>query len=140
MIGNINQLLDNAGLRKTKGRETILQLLYTQNRPLAHQEIIARKCISKYNRVTIYRILETLQKVGLLHKILGSDGVWRFCIHKHTKGKKCGGNHIHFFCSECNQMSCMPEQSLPWINPPKGAKIISKQLVVHGVCANCLNF
>ncbi|MBF0208819.1 MAG: transcriptional repressor, partial [Oligoflexia bacterium] len=118
-------------------REAMLQLLYTQNRPLTHQEIISRKTFASFDRVTIYRTLDTLQKVGLLHKILGSDGVWRFCAHKYSKETKCGGNHIHFFCSECNQMCCMPEQPLPWINPPKGAKIISKQLLVHGLCATC---
>ncbi len=130
-------LLNKTGLRKTKVREVILEILQKTGRPLSHQEIASKKAVISFDRVTIYRTLETLQKNGLLHKILGMDGVWRFCAHEIHTNKKCAGNHIHFLCRECNQMSCMPEQHLHWITPPKGATINSKQLVVHGICSKC---
>lgn len=133
----ISDQLKEAGLRRTIVREKILELLNTIGHPLSHQEIISKKAVANFDRVTIYRTLESLQKTGLLHRILGPDGVWRFCAHELKNEKKCAGNHIHFFCAECNKMSCMPEMPLPWIDPPNGAIIHSKQLVVHGVCAKC---
>jgi Fur family ferric uptake transcriptional regulator len=130
------QILKKHGLRRTIAREAILQLLTRARRPLSHQDILKhRKMLGSLDRVTVYRTLETLLEAGLLHRIQGTDGVWRFC--RHESAEKCGGNHIHFLCSACNQMSCLPEQPLPWISAPEGATIHSKQLVVYGYCAAC---
>jgi Fur family transcriptional regulator, ferric uptake regulator len=132
------QLLKKSGLRRTAAREAILQLLADAGRPLSHQDILKEgKNETYFDRVTIYRTLETLQKNGLLHRIQGMDGTWRFCRHTFESLGKCAGNHIHFHCSKCDQMSCLPEQPLPWISAPDGATIHSKQLVVHGYCAAC---
>jgi Fur family transcriptional regulator, ferric uptake regulator len=134
------QLLKKSGLRRTGAREAILQLLTDAGRPLSHQDILKKgKGVTYFDRVTVYRTLETLQKAGLLHRIQGMDGTWRFCRHKYEIPGKCAGNHIHFLCSTCDQMSCLPEQSLPWISAPAGASIHSKQLVVHGYCAACIS-
>lgn len=133
------QLLETNGLRRTIAREAILQLLTDARRPLSHQDILKRrKGTASFDRVTVYRTLETLQEAGLLHRIQGMDGSWRFCRHKSESTGKCAGNHIHFLCSRCDQMSCLPEQPLPWVAAPAGATIHSKQLVVHGHCAACV--
>jgi Fur family ferric uptake transcriptional regulator len=79
----------------------------------------------------------TLQKAELLHRIQGTDGIWRFSAHAAGAKHKCGGDHVHFLCSGCNKMSCLPEQPLPWISPPSGAKIHGKQLLVYGRCPAC---
>jgi len=133
------QLLKTSGLRRTAAREAILQLLARARRPLSHQDILRyRKRAGSFDRVTVYRTLETLQEAGLLHRIQGMDGTWRFCRHKYESPGKCAGNHIHFLCSSCDQMTCLPEQPLPWVVAPAGATIHSKQLVVHGHCAECI--
>jgi Fur family transcriptional regulator, ferric uptake regulator len=135
----MTQLLKNNGLRRTAAREGILQLLTNAGRPLSHQDILKRrKGRGSFDRVTVYRTLETLEEAGLLHRIQGTDGAWRFCRHKYESPGQCAGNHIHFLCSKCDQMSCLPEQPLPWVSPPAGASIHSKQLVVHGHCAACI--
>ena len=130
------QLLRSAGLRRTIARRVVLDVLNRVDRPLSHQEIASAPEIRNLDRVTLYRTLTTLQKAGLLHRVHGLDGVWRFRGHR-TPGGKCGGNHIHFLCMECNQMFCLPEQPLPWVKEPEGAEIVGKQLVVYGRCAEC---
>jgi Fur family transcriptional regulator, ferric uptake regulator len=132
----IIQLLQAAGLRKTKAREVVLQVLNETNRPLSHQEIASHSETRSLDRVTLYRTLTTLQKAGLLHRIQGIDGTWRFRGHG-AHANKCGGDHLHFLCLECNQMSCLPEQPLPWVKEPAGAEVFGKQLVVYGRCAQC---
>jgi Fur family ferric uptake transcriptional regulator len=134
-----SQLLKKNGLRRTAAREAILQLLADAGRPLSHQDILKKgKGETYFDRVTVYRTLETLQKKGLLHRIQGMDGTWRFCRHRYESPGECAGNHIHFLCSRCDQMSCLPEQPLPWVAAPAGATIHSKQLVVHGQCSACV--
>jgi Fur family transcriptional regulator, ferric uptake regulator len=133
------RLFRENGLRRTAAREAILRLLGDAGRPLSHQEIVKEgKGELHFDRVTVYRTLETLQKIGLLHRIQGMDGNWRFCMHSFEPSGECAGNHIHFLCSKCDQMSCLPEQPLPWVTAPAGAIIQSKQLVVHGLCAACV--
>jgi Fur family ferric uptake transcriptional regulator len=133
-------LLKKSGLRRTAAREAILQLLAEARQPLSHQDILKKGKGAKYfDRVTVYRTLGTLQKAGLIHRIQGMDGIWRFCRHRYEPDGQCAGNHIHFLCSRCDQMSCLPEQPLPWVSAPAGASIHSKQLVVHGQCAACIS-
>jgi Fur family ferric uptake transcriptional regulator len=139
-MNTLTQLLTKNGLKPTAAREAILQLLTDAGRPLSHGDIVKqRKGTGALDRVTVYRTLETLQEAGLLHRIQGTDGTWRFCRHKYESSDKCAGNHIHFLCSKCGQMSCLPEQPLPWVLAPAGASIHSKQLVVHGHCAACIS-
>ena len=134
------ELLKTNGLRRTAARELILQLLDNARRPLSHQDILKRReGARRLDRVTVYRTLEALLHAGLLHRIQGTDGTWRFCRHKSESPGKCAGNHIHFLCSKCDRMSCLPEQPLPWVKAPAGATIHSKQLVVHGLCAACVS-
>lgn len=130
------QLLDLAGLRRTRARRVVLEMLNRVDRPLSHQEIACSPETCHLDRVTLYRTLTTLQQAGLLHRVQGIDGVWRFRGHRAHSGK-CGGNHIHFLCLACNRMSCLPEQPLPWIEEPAGAEVFGKQLVVYGRCAQC---
>lgn len=130
------QLLIAAGLRHTKARSLVLEMLNSVDRPLSHQEIAAEPEIGRLDRVTLYRTLTTLQQAGLLHRVQGVDGVWRFRGHR-TRSGKCGGDHIHFLCVDCGRMSCLPEQSLPWVKEPDGAEVFGKQLVVYGRCAEC---
>jgi Fur family ferric uptake transcriptional regulator len=132
----VAELLHTVGLRKTRAREAVLQVLSNIDRPLSHQDIANRPETSFLERVTLYRTLTTLRRAGLLHRVRGIDGVWRFRSHRAHSGK-CGGNHIHFMCLECNQMFCLPEQPLPWVKEPEGAEIFGKQLVVYGRCAQC---
>jgi len=137
-MSTTTRILKSNGLKRTTARELILQALAKAGRPLSHQDLLKhRKLRDSLDRVTVYRTLETLVEAGLLHRIQGTDGAWRFC--RHESDEKCGGNHIHFLCSTCSQMFCLPEQPLPWVLAPEGAMVTSKQLVVHGYCSACLS-
>ena len=129
-------LLRSAGLRRTAARALVLELLDEADRPLSHQEIAGSAQARRLDKVTLYRTLTALKKAGLLHRVQGRDGVWRYRSHGAHSGK-CGGDHIHFLCVECNQMSCLPEQHLPWVEAPRGAEVLGKQMVVYGVCGQC---
>jgi Fur family ferric uptake transcriptional regulator/Fur family zinc uptake transcriptional regulator len=129
-------LLRSVGLRRTKIREVVLSLLRSADRPLTHQEVAASREASGVDRVTLYRTLAALQRAGLLHRVQGTDGAWRFCLHE-SESAGCPGNHVHFLCLECGGMTCLADQPLPWVAVPAGARVTGKQLVVHGVCAGC---
>jgi Fur family ferric uptake transcriptional regulator len=131
------EVLKGARLRKTRAREHVLELLNKAHRPLSHQEIVDHNNSKKLDRVTVYRTLQALQRARLLHRVQGVDGILRFGLHSSNEESECGGNHVHFLCSKCSRMACLPEQPLPWVAAPKGATIEGKQLIVYGLCGTC---
>ena len=133
---SIRGLLRKAGLRRTRTRESVLHLLSEAGRPLAHQEISIHSGAEGLDRVTLYRTLATLQKVGLVHTVQGMDGAWRYCFHE-NEDPGCPGNHPHFLCLRCGGMCCLHGQTLPLVSVQRGVRVTGKQLVVYGHCATC---
>lgn len=133
---SISEVLHEAGLRRTRTRESVLRLLLEAGRPLAHQEIALHSGAEGLDRVTLYRTLAALQKVGLVHGVQGIDGAWRYCLHGNDR-PGCPGNHPHFLCLHCGGMCCLHGQTLPRVSVQPGARVTGKQLVVYGHCAAC---
>jgi Fur family ferric uptake transcriptional regulator len=132
----IRELLRKSGLRRTPAREAVLRLLCEVGRPLSHEQIAAAARTRDVDRVTLYRTLTALQEAGLAHRVQGKDGVWHFCAHL-AEGEGCPGNHPHFLCLRCGEMSCLSGQVLPWVVVDEGVQVIGKQLVVYGTCTAC---
>ena len=132
----ISSLLRTAGLRNTRAREKILNILFETGHPVSHQDLDNRQELQGIDRVTIYRTLESLRRAGLARRIRGLDGVWRFCANP-IESFGCPGNHPHFLCLSCGRMTCLVDQVLPWVNVPEGAQVRGKQLIVYGLCPEC---
>ena len=130
------KLLSEAGLRSTRQRQLILDLLFSRGEPLSHGEILAN--IDEHlDRVTLYRTLDTLKKAGIVHQVQGIDGVWRFCAHNQG-AEGCPGDHPHFLCLSCGKMICLTDQRMPRVDVPDGVSVEGKQMVVYGLCVDCL--
>ncbi|HHO49454.1 MAG TPA: transcriptional repressor [Deltaproteobacteria bacterium] len=125
--------LRDAGLRATAGRRTVLTTIASRGAPLTHAEIASE--LTGLDPVTLYRILDSLERAGLVHRVHGLDGVWRYCPQPERRG--CPGNHVHFLCTTCGAMSCLVDQPLPRVTPPPGGRIDARQFVVGGTCARC---
>ena len=101
---DIEKTLKNAGLRTTRQRRVILELLLACGSPLSHAEILS-KIEEHLDRVTLYRTLETLRKAGIVHQVQGIDGVWRFCAHGEEvpAGVEVEGKQFVVYgrCAEC---------------------------------------
>ncbi|MEG2184262.1 MAG: Fur family transcriptional regulator [Cloacibacillus sp.] len=132
---DINMELTSAGLRVTRQRRVVLELLAAEGAPLSHAEIQARLA-EHLDRVTLYRTLETLKRAGIVHQVQGIDGVWRFCAHEQgTQG--CPGDHAHFLCLSCGRMFCLADQRMPRVAVPAGMQVEGKQFVIYGACPEC---
>ena len=132
---DIESSLREAGLRVTKQRVAVLKLLIGKGSPLSHNEI-SQLLDEPLDKVTLYRVLETLKKSGTVHQVQGVDGVWRFCAHeKDVDG--CPGDHPHFQCVECGRMFCLTDQRMQKVDVPDGAAVKGKQFVIYGRCGEC---
>jgi len=126
-----------AGLRRTPARLAVLAQLEQQARPLAHAELLALPDLAQLDDITLYRTLAALVEAGLAHRVLGTDGVWRYGAPPGGP-PGCPGNHAHFFCSACRAMACLPDQPIPRITLPPGAAVDGRHLLVFGRCAPCV--
>ncbi|MBN1948008.1 MAG: transcriptional repressor [Bradymonadales bacterium] len=132
----VRELLHGVGLRCTATRERILAVLLDTGHPLSHAQILTRLEGSTIDRVTGYRTLAALERNGLVHRVLGIDGSWRFCAHR-VVSTGCPGDHAHFFCVDCGAMHCLLDQRLPWLTVGEGYRVVAKQLVAFGQCPRC---
>lgn len=128
--------LRQAGVRATACRVAVLKELSGREGPVAHRDLECAQSLEEFDRVTLYRTLSTLEEKGLAHRILGTDGAWRYCAHDPNQ-TGCPGNHGHMECSVCGKMICLTDQPIPNLEIPEGWAIAGKQLLAYGTCPKC---
>ena len=137
METRIASLLKRSDLSVTESRRKILHLFLEQTGALAHGDI-ERKAGEKFDRVTVYRTLQTFVEKGIIHTIPTADNSIRYALCK----DECSGghhhdHHIHFVCSQCDNTYCLDDVVTPDIKLPKGYQAEHVEVVVEGVCKNC---
>lgn len=123
-------------IRNTNAKTEILSLINNSEVALSHADI-QKKIGDLCNRVTIYRVLERLEKEGNIHKVTNVDGVVNFARCSHScQEDGHSHDHIHFNCEKCHSISCI-ENRMPAISLPDNFTASSYNLVVSGICPKC---
>lgn len=120
------------GGRLTVQRRDVLAALLEADHAVPHHELEERFG-GRYNRVTIYRVLDWLKDAGLVHRTTGHDRVWRFGVAAEATGHA----HPHFECEECGQVECLATSETPRVRLPRGYSRSSVEVVVKGRCRTC---
>ena len=133
----VDDILRRNQLSVTGSRKKILQLFLAQPGALAHGDI-EKKAGEKFDRVTVYRTLQTFVDKGIIHVIPTSDNSIRYALCK----DECSqghhhDHHVHFECSKCGQTYCLDDVVTPDIKLPKGYLIKHVEVVADGICRNC---
>ena len=136
MTASVPQLLSSAGLRRTPARLAVLAQMELLARPCSHAELLAIPDLADLDDITLYRTLNTLVEAGLVHRIHGIDGVWRYSAQPRSQ-QGCPGNHAHFLCNSCGRMSCLLSEPMPRVAVPEGAEVHGRHFLVFGRCASC---
>jgi Fur family ferric uptake transcriptional regulator len=128
-------MLKAAKLYCTKGRVAILKVLMKTDKPLSQEQISRRLGEKHFDKVTIYRTLESLLKVGLVHKAFMDKRACHFELANNCTESQC---HPHFTCTSCGKTHCLMEISLPMAKSPhKGFVIHRQQVRLEGLCPAC---
>ena len=133
----VGELLKRNSLSVTDSRKKILQLFLEQPGALAHGDI-EKKAEEKFDRVTVYRTLQTFVDKGIIHTIPTADNSIRYALCK----DECSeghhhDQHIHFVCNNCNNTYCLDDVVTPEIKLPKGYLAVHVEVVVEGICKRC---
>lgn len=137
MSAAILEILKRNQLSVTDSRKKILELFQQNNGALAHADIEA-KSGEHFDRVTIYRTLQTFVEKGIIHTIPTNDNsvLYALCKDECSQGHH-HDNHVHFICDVCNTTYCLEHVTLPQLILPKGFNDKRTDVVVSGVCKNC---
>lgn len=132
----IGAILKKNNLSVTDSRKKILSLFLGSKDALAHGDI-EKKAGEKFDRVTIYRTLQTFVEKGIIHSIPTSDNSIKYALCKDCEDGHHHDDHVHFMCSNCNTTICLDDVVSPTIELPKGYKAQNVQVVINGVCDGC---
>ncbi len=121
----------------TEGRKKILALFLKSKGALAHADI-EKKLQSGFDRVTVYRTLQTFVEKGIIHHIPTTDNNIKYALCK----DECAeghhhDNHVHFICDRCGKTICLSEVTVPEVKLPRGFVPKHAEMVVNGICDDC---
>jgi len=132
-IEEIRKMLFRAGIQPSYHRLKILQYLFqTDKHPTV--DVIYRdlqKLIPTLSKTTIYNTLRLLMREELVLGVYIDENEYRFDANSKP--------HVHFKCEQCGEvtdvMLAQPELELSLV---EGHKVVSMEVNLRGVCANCL--
>ena len=129
------RILKTAKLYCTAGRVAVLRILLKADKPLRQDQIAQRLSARSFDRVTIYRTLESLLEVGLVHKAFLDERARHFELARNCSETQC---HPHFTCTSCGSTHCLTEMSIPKVKGThKGFLIHRQQTRLEGLCPAC---
>ena len=141
----IRRRIRGVGLRCTPARTAVLRHLETAIGPRTHAEVSEALDHHGYDRATIYRNLTELTEAKLVSRVELGDHVWRFEATA-TGGGHHGGDHPHFLCTTCGEVSCLDDVQVairPKTSAGKGSRGERQgigsvtEILLKGHCEQC---
>lgn len=132
----VDDILRRNSLSVTESRKKILNLFINIQGALAHGDI-ERKAGEKFDRVTVYRTLQTFVEKGIIHTIPTTDNSVRYALCKDCSDGHHQDDHVHFICNQCGTTLCLNDVAVPEIRLPQGFSIDEIEVVAKGVCNDC---
>jgi len=136
---NFPEVLVRRLLRPTPLRLKVLETLESENRAWQAREILdAIRARRPVNKVSIYRILDDLVRLGLVRKLPseGTAAYYELACEHHPP-------HPHFQCQTCGEVQCLEPVSLEHIwqelKGPVGNLVDRLEIRVAGLCHKCRN-
>lgn len=125
------------GIKNTKQRQKLLDLLQQAGRSMSAEEIFAEPAIQgeRLALSTIYRNLDLLHNRGVLTRTVFPDGLARYEIASKT------GHHHYLVCTRCNRRQtfdiCPLKRMEAALEHDTGFTIHSHNLMLYGICPEC---
>lgn len=136
-MNEVLQILKRNSLSVTEGRKKILELFIASEGALAHADI-EKQTSNNFDRVTVYRTLQTFVEKGIIHQIPTIDNsvLYALCRQNCEQGHH-HDNHVHFICSNCDKTICLDDVTVPQVKLPEGFTPLQAAMVVTGICIDC---
>jgi Fe2+ or Zn2+ uptake regulation protein len=130
----LRERLKKNHLKATPARLELLDVFEHQPRPLSVGQIAGRLKRPGVDKATLYRNVESLERLGLLKKISLGDrrGYYELAGGKH---------HHHLICKLCGKVrdvaDCRASVGAAAVRRAGFAEILDHSLEFYGICAAC---
>lgn len=130
-IEQAQEKLQDQGFKITTARQDVLRILAREEKALSAYQIkdLLESKTKDYKVITIYRVLELLTQLDLVHK-----------IHSINSFVKCNGDHKHhhkfLVCKECHKIEKLETKGSVDLGD---FKILEEITEVLGICEACNN-
>jgi Fur family transcriptional regulator, ferric uptake regulator len=135
---NARLVLREAGLRPGGARLAVVDAIAAQDCCLAVPEIHAqvRKQRPAVGIASVYRALDTLTELGLVHRLeLGSGGA------RYEPAEPGGDHHHHLVCDDCGRVEAFSDDRLEHVidsvSRAAAFRVDEHDVVLRGRCDGC---
>lgn len=136
MEQNLIDKLNNKHVKPTAMRELVLKILSEQTSAVSLADIESK--FDKADKTTLYRTLKTFEENKLIHSIDDGTGAVKYALCKETCQCNPEDLHVHFLCTKCQHTYCLNDIAIPSIPLPINFKLETINMVVKGICVNCI--
>lgn len=128
------ELLSNRSVKPSAVRILVLRFLIEHNNAVSLK--ILEQNLAFADRSSLFRTLKTFEKNGLVHSIDDGSGTKKYALCMVDCECLPIDNHLHFFCTSCQETYCFNTLSIPKFDLPVNFVANKASLVLKGTCAN----
>jgi Fur family ferric uptake transcriptional regulator len=127
-----------AGYRRGGARQAIVQLLDEETCALSAAEIEheLRGRARAVSRASVYRVIEELERIGLLQRVEVGQGSVRF-----EAARPGAGHHHHLVCDRCGRLQPFSDEGLERairrVSERLPLDVSEHEIVIRGACDAC---
>lgn len=139
-LDEIKELLHSYNFKLTPQREaTVKVLLENEEGHLSADDVylLVKKISPDIGLATVYRTLELLSELKIIHKLNFGDNVARY----EFRSDDAEHHHHHLVCVKCGKVEEINEDWLSSIEQKieeqVDFEILDHRLIFHGICSSC---
>ncbi|WP_404849833.1 Fur family transcriptional regulator [Elizabethkingia anophelis] len=131
----IENILDNKKIPITSMRMLVLDAFLEAPQALSLSDLEEK--LAQSDRSTLYRTLKTFEKKGLIHGIQEHNTTQYLLCNDNCNEEIHHDYHLHFYCTECKQTTCLEEVSFNSVPFPDDYLVKELKFLATGICKEC---
>jgi Fur family ferric uptake transcriptional regulator len=138
-IDRAQQALAASGRKRGGARRALLELLDSQACALTAAEIetaLGAGSARRVSRASIYRILDELERLGLVQRVEVGEAMARY-----ERSGEEAGHHHHLVCDRCGRLTPFYdrelERAIARLSDEVPLRVTEHEIVLRGVCPTC---
>jgi Fur family ferric uptake transcriptional regulator len=136
MNKELENMLIARQVKPTAMRLLVLEYLLKQTTAISLSNLETE--FERSDRITLYRTLKTFEEKGIIHTIKDGTEVAKYALCQSECNNGLHSDmHLHFYCTVCKELYCLPKVQIPELNLPDKFKLEELSLVARGICNNC---
>ncbi len=132
------EVLREAGVKPGAARAAVIDVVADQrcclSAPAIHEEVRLRR--PRVGLASVYRALQTLTELGLVHRLDLRSGGAQF-----EAAQPSGDHHHHLVCGECGKVEAFSddrlERAIDTLSEASAFRIDEHDVVLRGRCEGC---